>query len=56
MEGNVREWQRSEQCQSSRDEAMGEPGDLPCAQKSELNEWAHHNHGSTRSAAHLPRR
>ena len=36
MESNVRERQRSEQCQDKGDEAMGEPGNLPCAQKGEL--------------------
>ena len=36
MESNVRERQGSEQCQDKGDEAMGEPGNLPCAQKSEL--------------------
>jgi len=36
MESNVRERQGSEQCQDMGDEAMGEPGNLPCAQKGEL--------------------
>ena len=36
MESIVRERQRSEQCQDKGDETMGEPGNLPCAQKDEL--------------------
>ena len=36
MESNVRERQGSEQCQDKGDKAMGEPGNLPCAQKGEL--------------------
>ena len=33
MESNVREREGSEQCQDVGDQAMGESGNMPCAQK-----------------------